>query len=248
MNSAIPFHMPHPLKNPMLVTRAIAMNAGWMWQIPLQERVGAGYVFSSAHLSEDQALAELEKYLGFPVEPQKTLRYDGGCFENVWIGNVIALGLSSGFVEPLEATSVGQMLEELRNLERVLRQSRGIVSDKAIREFNEANLKSWQGIRDFLRMHYDCARSDTQLWRDVAATPLPDSYREIKECWQYRSPRLLDVESYAANGWNGIFHIINWMFVGGGLGNISAEGSGYDLMSLPPEKRKLALDFAEQMK
>lgn len=249
MDSAIPFHMPHPYKNPMLVTRAIAMNAGWMWQIPLQERVGAGYVFSSAHISEDEAMQEMEKYLGFPVlEPQKTLRYDGGCFEQVWIGNVIALGLSSGFVEPLEATSVGQMLEELRNLERVLVQSRGVVSEKAIREFNEANLNSWRGIRDFLRMHYDCTRMDTQLWRDVAATPFPDSYREMKECWQYRSPRLLDVEDYVGTGWAGIFHVVNWMFVGGGLGNISPEGSGYDLMSLPPEKRQKALAFAEQLK
>ena len=57
MDRAIPFHMPHPQKNPALVTRAIAMSAGWMWQIALQERVGAGYVFSSAHISEDQALA-----------------------------------------------------------------------------------------------------------------------------------------------------------------------------------------------
>ena len=249
MDSAIPFHMAHPQKNPALVTRAIAMNSGWLWQIALQERVGAGYVFSSAHITEDQAMQELEKYLGHPVrEPQKTLRYDGGCFENVWIGNVIALGLSSGFVEPLEATSVGQMLEELRNLERVLMQSRGVVSDKAIREFNESNLKSWLGIRDFLRMHYDCARSDTPLWRDVAKTPLPDSYREIKECWQYRSPRLLDVESYAGTGWAGIFHVVNWMFVGGGLGNISVEGAGADLLSLSPEKRKVALAFVEQLK
>lgn len=249
MDRAIPFHMPHPLKNPMLVTRAIAMNAGWMWQIPLKERVGAGYVFSSAHLTEDQAIEEMEKYLGFPVkEPQRTLKYDGGCFEEVWIGNVIALGLSSGFVEPLEATSVGQMLEELRNLERVLMSTRGVVSDNTIKEFNEANLRSWQGIRDFLRMHYDCTRLDTPLWRDVAATPLPDTYKAMKECWQFRSPRLLDVENYAINGWGGIFHVVNWMFVGGGLNNISTEGSGLDLMSLSPEKRRLAMAFADSLK
>ena len=249
MDRALPFHMPHPQKNPALVTRAIAMNAGWMWQIALQERVGAGYVFSSAHISEDRALEEAEKYLGFPVrDPQKTLKYEGGCYENVWIDNVVALGLSSGFVEPLEATSIGQMLEELRNLERVLLQSRGVVSDKAVKEFNDANLMSWMGIRDFLRMHYDCTRSDTELWRDVAKTPLPDSYREIRECWQYRTPRMLDIENYAINGWGGIFHVINWMLVGGALGNISAEGAGVDLMHLPPEKRKIALDYANQLK
>ena len=249
MDRAIPFHMPHPQKNPALVTRAIAMNAGWMWQIALQERVGAGYVFSSAHLSEDQALAEMEKYLGFPVhEPQKTLKYEGGCYENVWIGNVVALGLSSGFVEPLEATSIGQMLEELRNLERVLLQSRGVVSDKTIKEFNQANLKSWLGIRDFLRMHYDGTRADTELWRDVAKAPMPDSYREMRECWQERTPRMLDIENYAINGWGGIFHVINWMLVGGALGNISVAGAAKDLISLSLEKRKIALDYANQLK
>jgi tryptophan halogenase len=249
MDRVLPFHMPHPQKNPALVTRAIAMNAGWMWQIALQERVGAGYVFSSAHLSEDQALAEMEKYLGFPVdEPQKTLKYESGCYENVWIGNVVALGLSSGFVEPLEAASSGQMLEELRNLERVLLQSRGVVSDKAIREFNEGNLRSWLGIRDFLRMHYDGTRADTELWRDVPSMPLPDSYREIRECWQERTPRMLDIENYAINGWASIFHVINWMQVGGALGNISVEGAAKDLMSLALEKRKIALDYANQLK
>ena len=66
------------------VTRVIAMNAGWMWQIALQERVDAGYVFSSARASEDNALQEMEKYLGFAIrEPRKTLEFDSGCFEKV---------------------------------------------------------------------------------------------------------------------------------------------------------------------
>ena len=159
----------------------------------------------------------------------------------------MALGLSSGFVEPLEAASTSQMLEQLRNLERILLISRWMVSEKAINEFNEAHLRTWLGIRDFLRMHYDRARSDTDLWRDAANATLPDSYREIKECWQYRAPRMLDIENYAINGWASIFNIINWIFVGGALDNISTQGAAYDLMSLPPEKRKIALYFVKQL-
>ncbi len=246
MDSAIPFYMPHPHENPMLVTRAITMDAGWMWQIPLIDRVGAGYVFSSKHISEQQAIAEIEQRLGYAITPHKTLRFDPGCFEEVWVGNVMALGLSSGFVEPLEATSIGQMLEQLYSFERVLVHSQGIISDKTIREFNQANFQSWLGIRDFLRMHYDNTRRDTPLWQAVSESPYPESYRALRECWQERTPRLLDVESYAINGWRGIFHAINWMFVAAPLGVVPSRAGQMDLLALPAEKRQQALNFAAE--
>lgn len=244
MDSAIPFYMPHPRDNPMLVSRAIAMKAGWMWQIPLQHRVGAGYVFSSQFMDEQQAIAEIEAKLGFAIEPQNMLRFEPGCFELVWQGNVMALGLSSGFVEPLEATSIGQMLEQLRNFERVLLQSQGIISERTIREFNEANFRSWLGIRDFLRMHYDNTRTDTAFWQAAAEMPVPESYREIQECWQERTPGILDVGSYAIHNWWGIFHPVNWMFVAAPLGLINPHAGLRDLNMLSAETRDKALQFA----
>ncbi len=248
MDSAIPFYMPHPQQNPMLVTRAITMNAGWMWQIPLIERVGAGYVFSSKHITEEDAIKEVEQRLGYAIKPHKTLRFDPGCHKEVWKNNVMALGLSSGFVEPLEATSIGQMLEQLLSFERVVVSSQGVVSDSAIREFNEANLQSWIGIRDFLRMHYDCARNDTPLWQDVAKSPYPESYRALREVWQERMPRMVDVENYAIHHWRGIFHPINWMMVAAPLGVLPASAGEMDLRLLAPEKRAEALRYAQEMK
>ena len=248
MDSAIPFYMPHPLKNPGLVTRAITMDAGWMWQIPLQERVGAGYVFSSKHLSEKEAVAEVEKRLGFGIEPHKTLRFDPGCYEEVWKGNVMALGLSSGFVEPLEATSIGQMLEQLVSFERTIVSCQGVISDQAVCDFNEANLRSWQGIRDFLRMHYDGARSDTPLWQEVAKAPYPESYRALREAWQERMPRMVDVEHDAINGWRGIFHPVNWTLVAAPMGVLTPHAAEMDLRILTPEKRDEALRFARLLK
>lgn len=248
MDSAIPFYMPHPQQNPMLVTRAITMDAGWMWQIPLIDRVGAGYVFSSKHITEEEAVKEVEQRLGYKIEPHKTLRFDPGCFEEVWKGNVMALGLSSGFVEPLEATSIGQMLEQLLSFERVIVKSQGVISDAAIRDFNEANLKCWQGIRDFLRMHYDRTRTDTPLWQDVAKAPYPESYRAMREAWQERMPRMVDVENNAINGWRGIFHPINWMFVAAPLGVLPPHAGDMDLRIIPEEKRNEALRFAQEFK
>ncbi|MDQ9129884.1 tryptophan 7-halogenase [Serratia fonticola] len=247
MDRAIPFYMPHPFENPLLVTRALAMNAGWMWQIPLVNRVGAGYVYSSKHISDERALAEIEQTLGYEITPHETLKFDPGCFKEVWHGNIMALGLSSGFVEPLEATSIGQMLEQLRNFERVLSAGQGIVSDKSIKEFNQANLRSWEGIRDFLRMHYDCPRRDNQFWCDVTASAMPDDYRNIKACWQKRTPRMLDIENYAINGWGGIFHVTNWMFVAAPLGLISTQAAKKEVLFMPQASRERVSQLLQEL-
>ncbi|MBF5004853.1 tryptophan halogenase family protein [Diaphorobacter caeni] len=243
MDRAIPFYMPHPEKNPGLVSRAIALSSGWMWQIPLVDRVGAGYVYSSRHISDEDAATEIQSHLGFAVKPQRVIRFEPGCYEQVWVGNVLSVGLASGFVEPLEATSIGQMVESVRNFVRVLTQSQGIVSDSAVREFNMSNHQSWIEVRDFLRMHYDCPRRDTAFWRDVAATPLPDAYRALKECMQLRAPRLLDLEGYTLHGRRGIFHVINWMFVATGLGLIPRDAVRTELMALPNEGKQAVGEF-----
>jgi tryptophan halogenase len=224
------------------------MNAGWMWQIPLQERVGAGYVFSSKHISADQAIDEVQKRLGFEIEPMRTLTFEPGCFEKVWIGNVVALGLSSGFVEPLEATSIGQMLEQLRNVIRILRDSQGVVAQPVIDDFNSANLRIWEGIRDFLRMHYDSPRRDTPFWQDVAKTPLPPSYADLKSCWQVRPPSLIDVDGYVKHNWQGIFHINNWTYVGVAMGVMSRGAAHQQLQRFPMGVREKIEDFLQRVR
>lgn len=242
MDRAIPFYMSHPYKNPALYTRAIAMNAGWMWQIPLQERVGAGYVFSSKFINEKEAIKEVEDYLGYDIKPQKMISFDPGCHKKVWIGNMVALGLSSGFVEPLEATSIGQMIEQLRNVERVLLSTQGIISKQIIDNFNEANYASWMEIRDFLRMHYDCPRADNEFWKTVASMPMPNSYAQMRECWQERTPRWIDIEHYVKHGWGGIFHVINWMYVGVPLGIMPPKSTINELLSLPKDMQQKIAD------
>ncbi|MGJ7505098.1 tryptophan halogenase family protein [Variovorax sp. ZT5P49] len=248
LDRAVPFHMPHPQQNPSLVTRAIAMPAGWMWQIPLVERVGAGYVFSSAHTDETQVIDEIHRCIGPDVEPMRTLRFEPGHFEQVWVGNVMAIGLASGFVEPLEATSIGQMLEQLRNFERIVTAGDGVVSGHLIDGFNEANARCWSGIRDFLRMHYDCPRRDTAFWRDVAALPLPPGYSELRQCFQQRTPRLIDVQNYAIHGWQGIFHVINWLFVAAPLGVVPPEAAAAELASLPAASRQRVAIYMNRLR
>jgi tryptophan 7-halogenase len=244
---AIPFHIPHPRANPHLVTRALAMNAGWMWQIPVRERVGCGYVFSSEYLSEDQALVEIESRLGHKVEPMRTLRFHAGHFPRVWIGNVMAVGLASGFIEPLEATSIGQMLGQLIMFGETVAQSEGVVPQSTIATFNHRNCLDWDGIRDFLCLHYDVRRRDTPFWRDVTSRAMPSSYADLKKAWQLRTPRPVDLNVYRA-GHVMHFDATSWFAVGQGVGVVPPAAARADLDMLPGEAVRFAEAFLESVR
>lgn len=247
LDRAIPFHLKHQGQHPELVTRATAMQAGWMWQIPLIERIGAGYVFSSEFSTEQQAIDEVERYFGFTVEPQRCLSFEPGYFKQVWQKNVMAIGLASGFVEPLEATSIGQMLEQLRMFEQVIKQSGKIISTNSIEQFNDANAASWRGVRDFLRMHYDCPRRDTAFWQKVARSPYPSTYNNLKEIFQCRSPHTIDIQGYAQYQWANIFHVINWILVAQPLGLLNAQACLDELNTLSIEAKCLVRDYMNSM-
>jgi tryptophan halogenase len=248
---AIAFDVGHSGAHPALVTRATAMSAGWMWQVPLVERVGAGYVFSRAHLDADAAVAEAQAKLGTKVgtklEPHRVLDFDSGYFERVWVRNLMALGLASGCVEPLAAASIGQMLEQLRSFERVVVDCDGVVPDSTIDEFNRANGLHWEGIRDFVRMHYDGGRDDLPFWRDAARAQASNGYAELKRCFALRTPRVADLGRYTAPGWQALFHTLDWMFVGAPLGVIQPEAAQAELMSMPPALRNKVAEYLARM-
>ncbi|WP_418132908.1 tryptophan 7-halogenase [Variovorax sp. 375MFSha3.1] len=248
LDGVVPFRMPHPQPNPSLVTRAIAMPSGWMWQMPLVERVGGGYVFSSAHADEAQAIYEIHRRVGPGVEPMRALKFEPGHFEQVWVGNVMALGLASGFVDPLESSLLGQMLEQLRNFERIVTAGGGVVPGRVIEGFNEANARCWSGIRDFLRMHYDGPRRDTAFWRDFADLPPPPGYAELRQCFQRRTPRPIDLQNYAIHGWQGIFHALNWLFVAAPLGVVPREAAAAELQGLPSASRARVAAYITRMR
>ncbi len=247
MDSAIPFHLKHPHDNPCLVTRAVAMSAGWMWQIPLQERIGAGFVFSSNHLTEDQAIKEANQYLGLEIEPMRTLRFKAGYFEKVWQKNVVAVGLASGFVEPLEATSIGQMLQQVIALGGAILDANGIISQHNIDLFNRENGQCWEGIADFLRMHYDSPRQDTPFWRDMFNAPKSEKYQELIRCWQHRTPRTVDFLDYLMDN-RLMFNEGNWLPVGVAMGVIPAEATASELMQLSPEQQQRLAVYLQQLK
>lgn len=169
MKKAIPFFLPIDKDNIPPYTEAIAMDYGWMWKIPLQHRYGCGYVFDSDYISEEEAMNEIESFLGFkpdyPRAGKGAFNFNPGCFDRVLINNVLAVGLSSGFVEPLEATSIAQSIVLLRRFFM----HPGLLVERNqdfVEYFNKSYIKDSEFIADFIQMHYLTNKTNTPFWKN----------------------------------------------------------------------------------
>ena len=207
-DSAVAVPCQSPPGNIEPFTRATARDAGWQWRIPLQHRVGNGHVFCSRYVGEDEATATLLANLdGEPLAEPRLLRFNTGKRRRAWIGNVVAIGLSSGFMEPLESTSIHLIQSAIARLIALFPGTDFNAAD--INAYNMQNDQEMEKIRDFLIAHYHITqRDDTAFWRDCKhMAAVPDSLQHKMEVFRSHGRIFRDGnELFAEPAWLQVMH------------------------------------------
>lgn len=190
-------------------TRSTAQDAGWIWRIPLQHRTGNGYVFCSRFLSEEQARSRLLEQLDGPAlaEP-RLLRFAAGRRPQAWKRNCIAIGLASGFLEPLESTSIFLIQAAVMDLMRLMPapESAGAMDERLSNEFNRLSDLQYERVRDFLVLHYVAnSRTGRPFWDHVRQMRMPASLHHKIQLFQSRG--------YVPYYKDGLFSRDSWLAV-----------------------------------
>jgi glycine/D-amino acid oxidase-like deaminating enzyme len=236
---AIALQIPHERPDTPVApyTLATAHDAGWIWDIGLIDRRGTGCVYSSRHMSDDEAEAVIRRYAG-PVEKglqTRRLQFRTGYREQQWIGNCMAIGLSAGFFEPLESTGImlievaARMLAEMLNgpVDRA-------ALEGAARNFNRQMPARFDAIVEFLKLHYAVSRrTDTAYWRDnTDPASWPEGLRDKIAQWRRRLPSrfdfVVDHETFLPPSWAFILHGLGFDTQAGAGAYAASPGDGAD--------------------
>jgi hypothetical protein len=199
-DTALALQIPYAHENSPIASQTIstAQSNGWVWDIGLPTRRGVGHVYSSSHSSDDAAELELRRYIERTGGPQnagtpRKITFNPGYRQEFWHQNCVAIGLSAGFIEPLEASALALVELSAAMLSDQMPVTRADMHITA-RRFNDSFIYRWERVIDFLKMHYVLSqRTDSGFWRDnVRPESIPERLREQLALWRHQPPSRYD--------------------------------------------------------
>ena len=209
-------------------TISTAQAAGWIWDIGLQTRRGTGYVYSSRHTDDDAAEATLRRYLGPRSEglAARRIAIRSGHREWFWQNNCVAVGLSAGFLEPLEASALMLIETSLDFIADRLPRTRDVM-DVMARQFNDTFRHHWARIVEFLKLHYVLTRRSEPFWRDnLDPASIPQALRERLDLWRVHPPGPQDfAHSREVFSWPSYQYVLHGMHYETRYGRLAAGGA-----------------------
>lgn len=230
---ALACKLPHDGPDMESCTIATAHEAGWLWEIGLNGARGIGCVYSSSHMSDERAADVLRRYCGTDDVTMRSIPFAPGYREKQWVKNCVAVGLSAGFLEPLESTGLVLIEAAVGMIAEMLPHSGPM--EAPARRFNELMTLRFDNIINFLKLHYCLSKRDEPFWRDNAnPATIPERLAELLEQWQLRPPGrfdfVLDTETFA---------FFNYQYILYGMGFRTDLGTGRDDFTQGAEADKL---------
>jgi tryptophan halogenase len=199
-DSALAMQVPYQSDDSPIASQTIstAQRNGWIWDIGLPTRRGVGHVYSSAHTSDEAAERELRAYVertsgASNMPPPRKLSFNPGYRDRFWHRNCVAIGLSAGFIEPLEASAIA-LVELSAAMLRDQMPATRLAMDIVSRRFNDSFTYRWERVIDFLKLHYVLTkRTDTDFWRDnCRAESIPERLQDLLTLWRHQPPSRYD--------------------------------------------------------
>lgn len=217
IDTALAVQVPYDNENDPIASHTVStgQEAGWIWDIGLQHRRGVGYVYSSKHSSEEQARAVLAKYVGKKIDGLSVRKIPivSGHREKFWQNNCVAVGLSAGFLEPLEASALVLVELSAQMISEQLPANRDVM-DVVAKRFNKTFSYRWEKIIDFLKLHYVLNKRSEAFWTDNRLPEtIPESLQDLMRLWKYRAPADHDFTSN-----NEVFPAASYQYILYGMG------------------------------
>lgn len=213
VDSAFAFPCPHEGDNYSVMTTAQKMSSGWMWRIPTSGRMGNGYCYNSKYITYEDAVKEVTEKLGFEPNVAKRFTFEAGHYNKTFNKNVVLIGLSSHFFEPLEATAIGVGLQQAKLLVKYVNST----TEEAQQGYNDKIQQMFNHMFMFIRLHYVNCEQDTPFWKDVAKAKIPDGLQKLIDINKNRVLVCEDLGEQTGWGWrifgsdnfNQIFYALN---------------------------------------